>query len=104
MTVRVLIERTVEPGKPQEDLLDLMKQLRAKALHQPGYVSGETLISVDRPGMHLVISTWHSLKEWRAWENNPERLEILAKIESLLAASPKTSVFTEPWVTLPEGV
>jgi len=104
MTVRVLIERTVEPGKPQEDLLDLMKQLRAKALHQPGYVSGETLISVDRPGMHLVISTWHSLKEWRAWENNPERLEILAKIEPLLAASPKTSVFTEPWVALPEGV
>lgn len=104
MTVRILIERTVDPGKRQEDLLDLMKQLRAKALHQPGYVSGETLISVDRPGTHLVISTWHSLKEWRAWENNPERLEILAKIESLLAASPKTSVFAEPWVTLPEGV
>jgi len=104
MSVRVLIERTVEPGKPQEDLVYLMKQLRAKALHQPGYVSGETLVSVDRPGMHLVVSTWHSLKEWRAWENHRERVEILAKIESLLAAPPKTSVFTEPWVTLPEGV
>jgi len=104
MTVRVFIERTVEPGKPQEDLVDLMKQLRSRALHQPGYVSGETLLSVDRSGTHLVISTWHSLKQWRAWENNPERLEILAKIEPLLAAPPKTNVFTEPWVTLPEGV
>ena len=104
MTVRVVIERTVDPGKRQEELLDVMKQLRSRALHQPGYLSGETLISVDRPGMHLVISTWHSLKEWRAWENNPERLEILAKIEPLLAGPPKTSVFTEPWVALPEGV
>ena len=104
MTVRVLIERTVEPGKPQEDLVYLMKQLRAKALLQPGYILGETLLSVDRPGTHLVISTWHSLKQWRAWENNPERLEILAKIEPMLTAPPKVNVFTEPWVTLPEGV
>jgi len=104
MTVRILIERTVDPGKRQEELLDLMRELRAKALHQPGYVSGETLMSVDKPGMHLVISTWHSLKEWRAWENNPQRLEILAKIDRLLTAPPKTIVFTEPWVSLPEGV
>ena len=104
MTVRVLIERTVDPGKRQEELLDLMRELRARALHQPGYVSGETLMSVDKPGMHLVISTWHSLKEWRAWENNPQRLEILSKIDRLLTAPPKTRVFTEPWVALPEGV
>lgn len=104
MAVRIIIERTVDPGKRQEELLDLLKQLRSRALHQPGYISGETLISVDRPGMHLVISTWHSLKEWRNWENNPQRLEMLAKIEPLLTAPHKTSVFTEPWVALPEGV
>ena len=104
MTVRVLIERTLEPNKPQEDLVYLMKQLRAKALLQPGYISGETLVSVDRPGTHLVVSTWHSLKEWRAWENDPERLKILGQINSLLTAPANTSVFAEPWVTLPEGV
>jgi len=82
MTVRVIIERTVEADK-QEELLELLKQLRARALLQQGYISGETLASVDRPGTHLVISTWHSLHDWKAWENNPERLEILTKIEAL---------------------
>ncbi len=104
MTIKVIMERTVDPGKQQEELLDVMNQLRSKALHQPGYISGETLLSVDRPGTHLVISTWHSLKQGRAWENNPERLEILAKIEPVLSAPARTSVFTEPWVALPEGV
>ena len=103
MTVRVLIERTVEPDR-QDELLDLMKRLRAKALLQPGYISGESLISVDKPATHLVISTWHSLQHWRAWENHPERLEIMAQIERLLTAPSKTTVFVEPWAALPETV
>jgi len=103
MTVRILIERTVEPDR-QDELLDLMKQLRAKAILRPGYISGESLISVDKPGMHLVISTWHSLHDWRAWENHPERLEIAAQIERLLTSPSKTSVFAEPWAKLPEAV
>ena len=103
MTVRILIERTVEPDR-QDELLDLMKQLRAKAILQSGYISGESLISVDKPGMHLVISTWHSLHDWRAWENHPERLEIAAQIERLLTSPSKTSVFAEPWAKLPEAV
>jgi len=85
-------------------LLDLMRQLRAKAMLRPGYISGESLISVDKPGAHLVISTWHSLQHWRAWENHPERLQIVAQIERLLTSRSKTSVFTEPWARLPEAV
>ena len=103
MTVRILIERTAEIDR-QDELLDLMKQLRAKALLQPGYISGESLLSVDKPGMHLVISTWHSLADWRAWENHPERLAITAQIERLLTAPSKTSVFIEPWAKMPEAV
>ena len=63
MMVRILIERTVEPDR-QDELLDLMKQLRAKAILRPGYISGESLISVDKPGTHLVISAWHSPQGW----------------------------------------
>ncbi len=104
MSIEVMIKRKIKQGPQAGKLVPLILQLRALATYQPGYISGETLISVDRPGMHLVISTWHSLKEWRNWENNPQRLEIMAKIEPLLTAPHKTSVFTEPWVALPEGV
>jgi heme-degrading monooxygenase HmoA len=103
MAIRVIMERTVSADK-QDQLLDLMKQLRARAVHQPGYISGETLTSVDRPGTHLVISTWHSLRDWRVWENHPERLEILTQLEALLTAPSKVAVFIEPWASLPEGI
>jgi len=103
MTVKIIIERTVNPDQ-QDELLLLLKELRAHAIHQPGYIAGETLTSVDRSGMHLVISTWHSLQDWRSWENNPERLKISAKIEPLLATPSKVGVFVEPWASLPEGI
>jgi len=103
MTVKVIMERTVEADK-QEELLELLKQLRTRAILQQGYISGETLTSVDRPGTHLVISTWHSLHGWRAWESHPERLEILAKMETLLTSPSKVGVFVESWAALPEGV
>ena len=103
MTVRVVIERTVEADK-QVELLDLLKQLRVQAVLQPGYVSGETLTSVDKPGTHLVISTWHSLHDWKAWEGHPDRLKILNRVEALLTTPSRVGVFTETWAALPEGV
>lgn len=104
MTVTVLIERVLDPGQQPWELMDLLQQLRAKALRQPGYVSGKTLVSVDNVRTHLVLSTWLSLEHWRAWENSPERTQMLAKIEPLLGAPPKSSVFTETSVVFPEGV
>lgn len=103
MSVKIIMERMVEADK-QGDLLELLRQLRARAVVQPGYVSGETLTSIDRAGTHLVISTWHSLHDWRAWENDPERLEILAKVEALLIAPSKTNIYAESWASLPEGI
>lgn len=94
MTVKIIMERSVKPGR-QGDLLLLLRQLRIQAIQQPGYITGETLSSIDQPGTHFVISTWNSLADWRAWESNPERLEISKKIESLLTAPQRVSVCTE---------
>ena len=82
----------------------MLQQLRTQALRQPGYVSGETLVSVDNMRTHLVISRWLSLEHWRTWENSPERTQMLTKIAPLLASPTKSSVFTETSVTFPEGV
>jgi heme-degrading monooxygenase HmoA len=103
LTIKVIIERTVKPDQ-QDELRLLLKELRAHAIHQPGYIAGETLFSVDKSGTHLVISTWHSLQDWRSWESNADRLNISAKIEPLLTFPSKTGVFVEPWASLPEGI
>ena len=59
MSVKVLITRTI-PGDKGRDMLQLFRDMRNLATAQPGYISGETLKSNDRPDVFLVISTWES--------------------------------------------
>jgi heme-degrading monooxygenase HmoA len=72
MAIRVLIERRIVPGN-ELALSDLLIKLRSKAMHAKGYISGETLRSVDDPFEYLVISTWNSLDDWKNWEADKER-------------------------------
>lgn len=83
MAIKVIITRKVAQGK-QKDLLPLLMELRTKAIAQKGYISGETLKGVSNPDEFLVISTWNSPEDWRAWEQNPERQKIQDKIDGVL--------------------
>ena len=83
MAIKVIIARKVAKGR-QRDLLPLLMELRTKAVNQKGYISGETLKGISDPDEFLVISTWRSLGDWKAWEDNPERREIQAKIDAIL--------------------
>ena len=75
MAIRVLIEREIEPGRELQ-LNQLLLQLRAKAMRARGYISGETLRSLDNPNKFLVISTWNSLADWETWDNDTERKKL----------------------------
>lgn len=92
MAIKVIIERRIKEGK-EEELGQLLRQLRAKALLAQGYISGQTLRSIDDPRLYLVISTWKSLEDWRRWEQDPERNELQAKVNELLEEPPKFRIF-----------
>ncbi len=92
MAIKVIIERRIKEGK-EEELGQLLRQLRAKALMAPGYISGQTLRSVEDPRLYVVISTWKSLEDWRRWEQDTERKELQEKINQLLEEPAKFRVF-----------
>jgi heme-degrading monooxygenase HmoA len=92
MTVKIIIERSMSPDK-LEYAVDLLTNLRSMAMHRQGYISGETLFAIDRPGTHAVISTWESLSSWKDWEHNSERLRINNMIEALLTSPSKYSAY-----------
>ena len=83
MTIRVLIKRKVVPGN-ELTVADLLTRLRAIALQARGYISGETLHALEDVNESLVISTWETLEDWRAWEANAGRRDLQAKIDRLL--------------------
>ncbi len=92
MAVKILIKRKVA-DKENEALNILLRQFRALAIEQTGYISGETLQRVDSPGECMVISTWKSANDWNTWLKNPERLAIQGQIDVLLGGETTYEVY-----------
>lgn len=83
MMVKVILLRRV-PAAAADELKPMLMELRALALAQPGYISGETLMNADDPEEYLVISTWSDIESWRRWLANSERMMVQRAIDTLL--------------------
>ncbi len=94
MAIRVLMKRVPKSGV-WRDLNTVLRDLRILALSQPGYISGETLLSASEQSTTLVISTWASVKDWKDYEDLPQRRALLARLEPLLAQPVTTDIWVE---------
>ena len=90
--IRVVIQRHLKEGK-KADLMPLLRELRAAAMSQPGYITGETLANTGDPSVISVLSTWQSLGDWKAWEKSEPRIKLYKQIEPFLTEKPKVSVY-----------
>ncbi|MDP2863613.1 MAG: antibiotic biosynthesis monooxygenase family protein [Desulfobacterales bacterium] len=93
MAIKIIIKRIV-PEEDVKSLTPLLKQLRALAANQTGYISGETLKRMDNPGQYLVISTWQSAGDWDRWVSSQERKGVQDKIDVLLGKKTEYEVYT----------
>jgi len=94
MAVKILIKRSIGQEVAQV-VRPLIVELRAHAMRQPGYISGETLKCIDRPGEYLVISTWQSLDEWHKWLDSQERKILEDKIDSITGKSTEYNAYVQ---------
>ncbi|MBW2443686.1 MAG: antibiotic biosynthesis monooxygenase [Deltaproteobacteria bacterium] len=92
MAVKVLIKRRVSQDKAKA-LIPLVRQMRASAATQTGYITGETLRSLDNPEEFLVISTWQSSGDWKNWLKSEERNKVQEKIDDLLGGETNYEIF-----------
>ncbi len=92
MAVKILIKRTVSRDRAKE-LIPLFRQIRSHAIQQPGYISGETLKRLDKPGQFLIISTWQSSDDWENWLNSKERNDLQDKIDGLLGGKTDYEIY-----------
>jgi heme-degrading monooxygenase HmoA len=83
MTVQVMIKRKWKVDKPEE-LFPLFEALHSRAKEQPGYISGETLRSLEDPAGFLVLSKWETAEDWKKWLDSKERRDIQGKVDSLI--------------------
>jgi heme-degrading monooxygenase HmoA len=93
MAIGVLIKRVAKQGDNAKVLLPHIIELRALAVRQPGYISGETFFNLDRPEECLVIARWTAIEHWQQWMRDARRIELEEKIEKHLGAKTEYSIY-----------
>ena len=92
MSIKALIKRTVRQDKAR-NILHLFMEMRTLATTQPGYISGETMKSIDNPDVYLIISTWESADDWEKWLLSKKRQAIQKKMDTLLGGKTNYEIF-----------
>jgi heme-degrading monooxygenase HmoA len=87
-----MIKRKWKVDKPAE-LLPLLNELRDRAKEQPGYISSETLRSIESPEDFVVISRWQSAEDWKKWQNSSERRKIQGRVDSMIGEKTFYEIF-----------
>ena len=94
MAIGVLIKRVTKDGQNAKVLLPQIIELRSLGVRQPGYISGETFIHLERPDESLVISRWTSLEHWRQWTRDQRRIELDGNLEKYLGTQSEYNIYT----------
>ena len=92
MAVKIFIRRTVPQDKARK-MIPLFRQMRASAATQSGYITGETLRSMDNPEEFMVVSTWQSSEDWNKWLKSEDRNKVQSKIDDLLGGETGYEIF-----------
>ena len=93
MAIGVLIKRETKPGENAKALLPHIIELRALAVRQPGYISGETFFNLDRPEECVVISRWTTLEHWQTWTRDARRIEIEGNLEKHFGTKTEYNIY-----------
>ena len=93
MQAKILIKRKFIKGKKSE-IIALLKELRSGAMQQPGYISGETLSSIEQPQTLMVISSWQDLESWHNWSENDTRKTLEKMLETYQEGATEYQEFT----------
>lgn len=80
MVAKIIIKRRFKEGNSRQ-IVALLNELRSQAMHQPGYISGQTLTQKGFPHNMVVIGTWQEMEDWYRWRDSEQRNKFEAMLE-----------------------
>jgi heme oxygenase (mycobilin-producing) len=83
--IRIVLEHRTKDSADTMKLVQVIREIRAVAKQQPGFITGETLVNIEDPCHVLVISTWQKPEDWKAWDESPVRQEMRKPLLELIA-------------------
>ncbi|MBA4501934.1 antibiotic biosynthesis monooxygenase family protein [Marinobacterium marinum] len=90
--IRVLIERHIA-DELSEHYERASRETLQKAMHSPGFISGEALHNTSDPCHRLILATYRSEHDWQLWYASTERRSMMDTITPMLTTEEKITVF-----------
>ena len=93
--IRVVLEHRSKGKESTKKLIKAINKVRADARRQKGFITGDTLVNVADPGHVVVISSWQTLEDWKAWDSSVLRKSTLHLIEENLIQAYTENTMTD---------
>lgn len=91
--IRVLIERHIA-AELAEHYDRVSRETLQKAMHSPGFISGEALHNTRDPNHRVILATYRSENDWTLWHGSEERRAMMDQINPMLESEEKVTVFS----------
>ena len=92
--IRVIIEREIVAGLEafyEKEIAKLLGIMTAA----PGYLSGESLVDLQKPNHYVVLTCWTNENAWQRWCQSSERQQLLDAIRPFLQSEEKLTRLTQ---------
>ncbi|MBW2205590.1 MAG: hypothetical protein JRG79_01670 [Deltaproteobacteria bacterium] len=93
MSFKIIIERKFKEPVSQ-NVLEIIDEIRIKALRDRGYIGGETLVNADNGKEVIVVSSWSSVDDWKTWYEKKDWEDLEKQLGSQLEEPAKVRIFT----------
>ncbi len=92
MAIKILIKRKFH-NATKKDISTLLIMARKIAMEHPGYISSETLSSLDDSNTVVVLSMWRTKEDWENYKNSSGRQDNERKFDEILASPTEYETF-----------
>jgi heme oxygenase (mycobilin-producing) len=93
---KIVIEHRTKDRECAKTLIKEIRKVRPIAARQPGFVSSNTYVDAADLCHVVIISTWQTRENWKAWDESPERAATRPQLEPLLATPFNSIVLPAP--------
>jgi len=76
-----------------KELEPILMQLRSHAMQYPGYIGAENLVSEENFSVVVMMSTWETIENWRAWVESRVTRDLLRQARAVVIGAARVTAY-----------
>lgn len=76
-----------------KDLEPILMKLRSHAMQYPGFISAENLVSEEDFSVVMMITTWQTIENWRAWTESKITRDLFEQAKAVVTQAARLTAY-----------